>query len=644
MAATTMITATTTSIRTTTTVIETTTMTTTTTTVAAAAGTMTRKTTTTATLTATVRMTTTTVTAAAATMTRTTTTAATLTATVTMTTTTVTAGTRTTRTTIKMAAVITAITKTTTKEKIAKRIANKVIKIATVTMSPTVATVMPLTKAATRTMMIMTVQRTASNNSNDDNNKGRKSSNANENENNSKTNGATNSKNNKTLSVFEKLRRSNSTITFSGSTQQNNKSVISLGSRVQWRKKELDLITKLILASHGNEFYYIKWVADSTDCSFMDEEPRLPEKFLTQIDGSSLWRLCEENSLEFHLAENCRDEHCLVARQVFCLVKDLWQKCSEMDPRLRGEIYWTGSSSDGTKMWLPDEFDFFVELVELRGCCSIDDTLRQHLERITLSKGCEQIWSNLCTNYNDICKISPVKLKSYMSILLWKAAFLLERQKYPNIQFNLRDYDRRNLCFIQNTKVSVNLSLTWSGTIFKNLEISVDVTPGIPIVISEKHVSELRNHADRMVSDRCIHVIPYISATKEGWRPSFSLIEVRIIKGLTRKQRSLYKCLKFLRDVYKSYHKIKQQIPSYHLKTFLLGALFQDADGQSLQFLEREDFCSSVRRILSILQEILEYPFKFGVQIEHFFVKSKLTLDTYDMRWCKVVLDHLQGF
>ena len=92
---------------------------------------------------------------------------------------------------------------------------------------------------------------------------------------------------------------------------------------------------------------------------------------------------------------------------------------------------------------------------------------------------------------NDICEISPRKLKRYMSVLLWKAAFLLERQKYPNIQFNLRDYDTPNLCFIQNTKVGVNLTLTWSGTIFKNLKVSVDVTPGIAIVISEKHVSEL---------------------------------------------------------------------------------------------------------------------------------------------------------
>ena len=58
---------------------------------------------------------------------------------------------------------------------------------------------------------------------------------------------------------------------------------------------------------------------------------------------------------------------------MFRLMTDLVQKCSEIDPRFESKLLWTGSSAEGTKMWLPDEFDFLMELMGLRGNCEYDN-------------------------------------------------------------------------------------------------------------------------------------------------------------------------------------------------------------------------------------------------------------------------------
>ena len=58
------------------------------------------------------------------------------------------------------------------------------------------------------------------------------------------------------------------------------------------------------------------------------------KSIFNRLNKSSLLELCEENSVgEFHLIEECEEEHCLIAQQVFRLMTDLVQKCSEIDPR-----------------------------------------------------------------------------------------------------------------------------------------------------------------------------------------------------------------------------------------------------------------------------------------------------------------------
>ena len=252
---------------------------------------------------------------------------------------------------------------------------------------------------------------------------------------------------------------------------------------------------------------------------------------------------------------------------------------------------------------------------------------------------CEPVWSNLC---NKKCHLSSTTLKNYISFLLAKAALQLEKEKYPNIRLNLCQYDKDLQCFMRYTKVGVNLTVCWHGEIYRNLTVSVDLTPGIPVLITEKQkMNDVNCHARKELSDRRIHVVPYLRDDDKynEWRASFSLIEVQMLKRLTKKQRSLYKCLKFLRDLHTN---VLAHIPSYHLKTILLTTLHKNSDEQHLKAIEQEDFYSSVSRVIRHLKQIEEAPGNHKT-IRHFFLQCPLDIDRFDVRWCASILEHLES-
>lgn len=249
---------------------------------------------------------------------------------------------------------------------------------------------------------------------------------------------------------------------------------------------------------------------------------------------------------------------------------------------------------------------------------------------------CEPLWSNLC---NKKRHLSSTMLKNYISFLLAKAALQLDKERYPNIRFNLCQYDKNLRCFLRYTKVGVNLTVSWHGEIYRNLTVSIDLTPGIPVLITDKQqMNDVNCYAREELSDKRIHVVPYLrDDTYNEWRASFSLIEVQMLKRLRKKQLSVYKCLKFLRDVHTN---IQAHIPSYHLKTILLTTLYKNSEEQ--QVTEQEDFYSSVSRVIRRLKQIEEAPGNHKT-IRHFFLQCPLDIDRFDIRWCASILKHLES-
>ena len=383
-------------------------------------------------------------------------------------------------------------------------------------------------------------------------------------------------------------------------------------------------LISLVGAERKNQFFE----------TFLCPVPTISSYISTKINKSSLLELCEKNCVgEFHLVEQCEDEHCSILKQVFRLVSDLVEKCSEMDARLHCKLLWAGSSAEGTKMWLPDEFDFMMELTELEGHCELANR-NWTSPSIKISEECQECWSNLCL---DSCTMASERLKIYITTLLWKAAFQLDRSKYENITFKLCDYDKNLNAFIQTTKVGVQLTVFWFGVKYKKLLVSIDLTPAIPVLLSKEQLSNLRqrNGAKRLIDNR-LHVVPCVNKRDaDYWRLSFSVMEVRIMRNLPRDQIALYKTLKFFRDIHKS---LFADIPSYHLKTLLFNSLFLECNA-----LHRH--CSFNSRLRIVLERLNRQACSEDNNggIQHFFLKSFLPVKDYDMRWVKSTLDILEN-
>ena len=428
----------------------------------------------------------------------------------------------------------------------------------------------------------------------------------------------------------EKLRKNCNTRPTSKQCKESDKIFVTREKHhVEWTNKKLEII-----ANYVERQNLLSWGRVETKMHFSESIicPALSigRDLVSRINKSSLLELCEENCVgEFHLKEECEEEHCNIAKQVFRLMTDLVKKCSEIDPRLESKLLWTGSSAEGTKMWLPDEFDFSMELVRLQGSFKFDNPFWSP-HKLVLKRECHELWSNLCL-HEDPHILSIVKLKEYISTLLWKAAFLLEKKKYGNIRFRLCQYDNAHQ-FIKPTKVGVNVTVSWHGKKYKKLVIGIDLTPAILVTLTAKQLSQIHRHSvERLVGNQ-IHVIPYFKyGDRERWRPSFSLVEVHIMKTLSRKQIGLYKALKFFRDIHKS---VFAEIPSYHLKTFLLNYFFHDNDtGFPACFAEYDNFHTSLRHTIHHLNAVAFE--NFDAKIGHFFINYDLFLLDYDMRWVK---------
>lgn len=260
---------------------------------------------------------------------------------------------------------------------------------------------------------------------------------------------------------------------------------------------------------------------------------------LKQLNKSSLLDLCDEYSIgTFHLNEECEEEHCSIGKQVFCLISDLVRKCSEIDPKFESKLLWVGSSAEGTKMWLPDEFDFLMELVGLRGKCECNN-VSLSLTTVRVKEESQELWSDICFD-KDPSFLSPTKLKNCFTSVVKRAATLLDKNKYKSLRFDdMSPYLENG---ITDTKVGINILTRWYGYEYKNMKINIDLTPGIPLLLSETELSNLKKHSIGTLTmvDNYIHVVPH---RRFGgmWRPSFSITELHIMKKLTREQTALYR-------------------------------------------------------------------------------------------------------
>ncbi|XP_029205558.2 uncharacterized protein [Acropora muricata] len=178
-------------------------------------------------------------------------------------------------------------------------------------------------------------------------------------------------------------------------------------------------------------------------------------------------RACRDNTVgEFHFGdEQCGHERCEIGRQVRELVSDLVDAVGQMDRRFQCKLILTGSVAEEAKLWKPDEFDFMMELTQLKGHSRLAYgglSTSSNTTVILLDDELKEMWREFLRDNH----LSPVKLRNYLVLLTWRAGFSLQRQKYKNLSFNLSQQTGRtgsSQPLVRMSSVGVILHVQWHG-------------------------------------------------------------------------------------------------------------------------------------------------------------------------------------
>ena len=259
-------------------------------------------------------------------------------------------------------------------------------------------------------------------------------------------------------------------------------------------------------------------------------------------------------------------------------VNDLLGCVGRLEGRFINTVIPSGSFYEGTKVTAPDEFDFMAEIqvLSFRGACTVQ-------------------WHSAFPG-RPIVKVHPFlaatlfpdlfsgSVKSFSSSS-FKNAF----EKTLHVALNMVSLPS---CFGSSIRIggkgpSITLVLTWKGQKYKNLNISIDITPAIKFfhwpqwtdmsamgprrskltglgTAKESYSKALKEQIAKLG----FHVVPVTPL----WRGSFSVPEMHILRAFSPDSNRLtcYRCAKFFRDQHRGDSAI---LSSYILKTAFLFEL-----------------------------------------------------------------------
>ena len=247
------------------------------------------------------------------------------------------------------------------------------------------------------------------------------------------------------------------------------------------------------------------------------------------------------------------DEAQEVHSAVESMVQDVVNKLAHLDPRFATTLLRAGSSSEGSKTVLPNEFDFMFSLDEMSSnihpifldedtaltvgahACGIDGkTLAELFENKEVSEHTGvfsdyvQIFVNEgheASRFLDLCESTSREVTSYamyiyFSQMLTKVLLSSSFPKHPNL-------------LIKEVTVEPAIHLEWRGCRFKLLEIHVDAVPAIRLPHwPEKTCRNRRLLTPDILTIPCLAVPKMASVNEHLWRCSTSLQETAIFRKL----------------------------------------------------------------------------------------------------------------
>ena len=143
----------------------------------------------------------------------------------------------------------------------------------------------------------------------------------------------------------------------------------------------------------------------------------------------------------------CKEEKCAIKRSVEDTLRRLLCIVNIIDRRLVFELVAVGSAVDGSKLFLPDEFDFLA-------VCRLSQLMDDHDDAATIR--------------------TKIDHKVYMKLVLSEA---IREAISRGLPFDSRLKFQFAECIKLADKICYKMAFTWQGKTYKRLGISVDLSP-----------------------------------------------------------------------------------------------------------------------------------------------------------------------
>ena len=214
------------------------------------------------------------------------------------------------------------------------------------------------------------------------------------------------------------------------------------------------------------------------------------------------------------------------------------EKIAEIDERFTGTLLHSGSVYEGTKVGDPDEFDYMLCLEKLARESSISFDEVTEYDKIIVHKNLEESEGS----YSELFDGQQLESGKVMSVFVDVAKKALTKLDFnglvPSEMYieGLTEHTLVEDTWALHGTVTCNLKFKWAGLYYKQLVITVDLVPAIPV----QQWPQIARQASHLLTDdirsRGCHLVP-----KAGyWRLSFSLAEKLIMASMSQEQKSAF--------------------------------------------------------------------------------------------------------
>ena len=214
-----------------------------------------------------------------------------------------------------------------------------------------------------------------------------------------------------------------------------------------------------------------------------------------------------------------------------------WVKCIEnLDESFRGSVLNSGSIYEGTKVGFPYEYDYMLVLYNFQKHFNAIFNDESNFDDVKVCPSEE-----FDGTYEEFLVHGELESRDFLETFISTARKALARLNYESGHSqlyieNLSEKTYPHDIWVNSATVTCNLKLLWIGVIWKNLALSIDLVPALPLP-SGPSIAREDNVliTDEMKQQGC-HLVP-----KNGkWRLSFSLAEQSILKSLSLNQRKAF--------------------------------------------------------------------------------------------------------